>query len=91
MATCRACRAPITFAETKNGKLMPVDADGTPHFAACPEAARFRKPAVPDNLCASCGSDNVERLPGTGPHFGALRCHDCGSRRWLRKPQETRA
>ncbi len=89
MAKCRACAADIRFTETKNGKLMPVNADGTSHFSNCPEATRFRKRATPDNICAGCGSDNVERLPGTGPHFGALRCHACSAHRWLRKPQET--
>lgn len=91
MPKCRACAAEIQFVPTERGKLMPVDTDGTSHFATCPEAARFKKPAVPDNLCAACGSDNVEREPGRGPHFGALRCHDCAAFRWLRAPKETPA
>jgi hypothetical protein len=89
VARCRSCDAEIRFEPTAKGKLMPVSvATGESHFADCPNAARHRTPALPDNACASCGSDNVERLPGTGPHFGAIRCQDCGSHRWLRKPVE---
>lgn len=91
MARCRGCNAEITFQSTKNGKLMPVDPDGTSHFATCPQSARFKKPAVPENQCAACGSDHVEREPGTGQHFAGLRCLDCRAHRWLRKPQETTA
>lgn len=91
MPACRACGEAIRFEPTAAGKLQPISVKtGVSHFADCPEAARFKKPAVPDNACA-CGSENVERLPGTGPHYGALRCHDCGAHRWLRRPAETRA
>lgn len=41
---CRACGAPIQFIETAAGKRMPVDRDGTSHFATCPGADEFRKP-----------------------------------------------
>ncbi len=91
MATCRACAAEITFTETKHGKLMPTNPDGSSHFGSCAARLKNRPSAPPDNVCASCGSDHVERLPGTGPHFGALRCHDCGSHRWLRWPEGTKA
>lgn len=92
MPRCRDCQGPISFKETPNGKLMPVDPDGqTPHPMTCPKSRRNTRPAVPDNVCASCGSENVEREPGRGPHFGALRCSDCGAFRWLRRPQETKA
>lgn len=91
MAACRACGASIRFESTASGKLMPVDADGTSHFATCPQAERFRKPAIPENQCGACGSDHVEREPGTGQHFAGLRCLDCNAHRWLRKPQETKA
>lgn len=91
MAACRACNAPIRFVTTLKGKLAPVDADGTSHFATCPEAARFKKPPLPENECGACGSDHVEREPGKGQHFAALRCLDCGAHRWLRRPQETKA
>lgn len=91
MPACRACGEAIRFESTASGKLQPISIKtGVSHFADCPEAARFKKPVLPDNVCA-CGSENVERLPGVGPHFGALKCHDCGARRWLRKPQETPA
>jgi hypothetical protein len=91
MAACRACNAVIRFEQTARGKLMPVDADGTSHFATCPEAARFRKSASPENQCGACGSDHVEREPGTGMHFAGLRCLDCNAHRWLRRPQEAQA
>lgn len=87
MARCRGCSAEISFVQTVNGKLMPVDADGTSHFATCVQAARFKKPALPEDTCV-CGSKNVEREPGKGPHWGALRCLDCDAFRWLRKPIE---
>ena len=35
---CRTCRTPIGFAETKSGKKMPVEKDGTPHWGRCPGA-----------------------------------------------------
>ena len=84
MALCRTCGAEISFVPTKNGKLMPTNPDGTPHFATCNERARGPRP--PDNVCLTCGSMNVERLPGTGPHYGAVKCIDCGQHRWLRRP-----
>jgi DNA-directed RNA polymerase subunit RPC12/RpoP len=89
MATCRGCGAEIRFEPTTKGKLMPVDADGTSHFATCPQAERFKKPAPPQDECLSCGSREVDRLPGTGQHHAAIRCRDCGAHRWLRRPQET--
>lgn len=85
-ARCRACRAEISFAPTSTGKLMPVDADGTSHFATCPQADRFRKPAPAQDVCLGCGSKNVEQLPGQGPHYGAIKCRECGQHRWLRRP-----
>lgn len=89
MPACRACGAEIRFEETARGRLQPISvATGVSHFADCPQGARFKKPAVPDNICAACGSENVEREPGRGPHFGGLRCHDCSAFRWLRAPRE---
>ena len=84
MAQCRTCGAAIRFVETPSGKFMPVDPDGTPHFATCSE--RVRGPRPPDDLCLNCRSTNVERLPGKGPHYGAIHCLDCGQHRWLRRP-----
>ncbi len=89
MAKCRDCGADIRFIETTHGRLMPANPDGSPHPATCPESPRRKRTAGPDNECAQCHSDNVERLPGTRVHFGALRCHDCGAHRWLRKPRES--
>ena len=39
---CRSCGAPVTWAMQKSGKLMPLDPDGTSHFATCPHAAKWR-------------------------------------------------
>jgi len=84
MATCRECGARISFRLTANGKKQPIDeATGEVHFAVCP--ARQKEP-LPDHVCLKCGSLNVERLPGSWPHYGALKCRDCGARRWLRRP-----
>lgn len=91
MTNCRDCGERIGFVPTARGKWQAVNQGGEPHAATCSKRLRNRPPEVPHNLCASCGSDNVERLPGKGPHFGALRCHDCSAFRWLRKPQETTA
>lgn len=85
MASCRGCGKPVEFVPTKNGRLMPVDEDGTSHFATCPNAARFRKPAPPQDECLACGSKDLDHLPGQGPHAGAIRCRACGVHRWLRK------
>lgn len=41
-ARCRGCRALIYWIKTSNGKNMPVDVDGTSHFATCPKADQFR-------------------------------------------------
>jgi hypothetical protein len=44
-ATCRTCGAAVIFVTTKNGKLMPVNADDpeTSHFATCPQSTQWRK------------------------------------------------
>ena len=43
---CKACGQKIYWAETKNGKQMPINACGLceweSHFATCPEANKFR-------------------------------------------------
>ena len=83
MSRCRNCQAEIQWVETPNGRLMPIDADQVSHFARCPAA---RKPAPPQDVCLSCGSRDLERLPGKGPHHGAIRCRVCGAHRWLRTP-----
>lgn len=40
---CKACDAPMAWCTTKAGKRAPLNADGTSHFATCPDAQRFRK------------------------------------------------
>jgi hypothetical protein len=80
---CPACKAPIVFCSTVRGKHQPVDPDGEIHFATCPARQR---PTLPDNVCVSCGSLDVVRGPGKGPHAASLRCRDCGAFRWLRQP-----
>lgn len=86
MPACRSCSAPIEFETTESGKLRPLNPDGTVHFATRP--SRKDRPALPDNVCTACGSLDVERMPGKGPHVGAIRCRDCRAWRWLRKPAD---
>lgn len=88
MAQCRACGAEIRFEKNVNGRWEPISLEtGETHFIDCPEAKTFRKPALPDNVCTSCGSLDVEKQPPKGPHTGgAIRCNDCRAWRWLRKP-----
>jgi len=43
-ATCSSCGAPILWVVTQAGKRMPLDPDGTTHFATCPNADEHRKP-----------------------------------------------
>ena len=40
---CKGCSAWIYWIRTNRGSMMPVDPDGTSHFATCPNAQRFRK------------------------------------------------
>lgn len=39
---CRSCSCTIFWIETRNRRKMPVDGDGTSHFATCPDAAQHR-------------------------------------------------
>lgn len=82
-STCRQCGQPIRWRETPNGKMQPINEDGEIHFATCPKRERKK---LPDNVCTSCGSFNVERGPGVGPHYAKLRCLDCQAFRWLPRP-----
>lgn len=43
-SSCRSCDAAIFWIKTAAGKSMPVDRDGTSHFATCPHAAQHRRP-----------------------------------------------
>lgn len=40
---CRSCGATVEWAKTANGKSTPMDLDGTPHWARCPQAATWRR------------------------------------------------
>ncbi len=40
---CRSCGAGIYWIVTAKGKRMPVDPDGTSHFATCPNADQHRR------------------------------------------------
>lgn len=40
---CRSCQAPIRFERTAASKLTPVNPDGTPHWATCPQRREWRK------------------------------------------------
>lgn len=40
--SCLGCGARVYFIETTRGRRMPVDPDGTSHFATCKGAAKFR-------------------------------------------------
>lgn len=42
-APCKGCKAWIYWVKTKNGKNMPVDEDGTPHWATCTKAKDFKR------------------------------------------------
>ncbi len=41
-AICKGCGAKIYWIKTDNLRKMPIDPDGIPHFATCPNAAKFR-------------------------------------------------
>ena len=81
---CRDCSEPIRWRELPSGKWIPIDPDGSIHFASC--VAR-QKPALPEDRCHVCGSPNVERGPGAGIHYARLRCLDCSTFRWLPHPK----
>lgn len=40
---CDSCGATIHWVRTVKGKWMPVEYDGIPHFAFCPDADKFSK------------------------------------------------
>lgn len=42
-ATCSSCRELIRWIVTDNGARMPVNVDGTSHFATCPNADAHRR------------------------------------------------
>lgn len=40
---CRSCHAAVMWTTTPAGKASPIDADGTSHFATCPQADQWRR------------------------------------------------
>lgn len=44
-AHCRSCGAEVAWATTPKGHRMPLDRDGTSHFATCPQASDWRRRA----------------------------------------------
>lgn len=42
-SSCRSCGATVFWIVTPRGRKMPVDGDGTSHFASCPHAAEHRR------------------------------------------------
>ncbi|WP_168130385.1 hypothetical protein [Synechococcus sp. PCC 7502] len=42
---CKRCKARIFWIETKNKNWMPVEPDGTPHWARCVSPNFFRRSA----------------------------------------------
>lgn len=41
--SCRSCGATIFWFVTNRNRRMPLDGDGTSHFATCPNAAQHRR------------------------------------------------
>lgn len=41
--TCKGCHQAMFWVQTKAGKMMPVDPDGTPHWSTCPKAKSFKR------------------------------------------------
>lgn len=39
---CKGCGAGIWWVTTRAGKVMPLNSDGTPHWANCPKAREFK-------------------------------------------------
>lgn len=51
-AICKGCGEFIKWIRTRAGKNMPVNADGTSHFATCKKADQFRKDRKPQIVIA---------------------------------------
>lgn len=43
LGQCRRCSTPVAWCWTPAGNRAPVEKDGTPHFARCPQASQHRR------------------------------------------------
>lgn len=43
LGQCRTCSTPVAWCWTPAGNRAPVEKDGTPHFARCPQASTWRR------------------------------------------------
>lgn len=43
LGACRTCATPVAWCWTPSGNRAPVEKDGTPHFATCPQASTWRR------------------------------------------------
>ena len=43
LGQCRTCSTPVAWCWTPAGNRAPVEKDGTPHFARCPQADQHRR------------------------------------------------
>jgi hypothetical protein len=41
-SACRSCGQGVRWMKTAKGKLTPVNLDGEPHWATCPNAGQWR-------------------------------------------------
>lgn len=77
---CRFCERQIFWVNTVNGKNMPVDPDGTPHFATCPETGRFRTGKKPNENIGptrcSTGSGFNHNMDQVENEMFDNECHD---------------
>ena len=67
---CKTCDARIFWVETDAGKRMPVDPDGSSHFATCPDANAHRKPRAPKS--AASETAYADARPKMSKHLAHL-------------------
>jgi len=59
---CKACKKMIFYVRTKQGKWMPLNPDGEPHWASCPKAKEFKREIVKtDSSSAATQLDLFDR------------------------------
>jgi hypothetical protein len=86
VSQCRSCEATVEWTTTKNGKLMPVDPDGTSHFASCQQAAEWRKSPQLIRPCPEHTEAGIALGSGTETHAAKASCPSCGRfLTWVRK------